>query len=41
MKDYKMIITEKQHKYRRYNLETLANINILQAKKFYLLINVE
>ena len=30
IKDYNMILTEKEQKYRHYHLEKLININILQ-----------
>ena len=38
MKNCNMILTEKQQKYQHYYLEKLINMNILQAKKYYLLI---
>ena len=33
-----MILTEKQQKYQHYNLEKLTTMNMLQMKKYYLLI---
>ena len=41
MKNYNMILTEKQQKYQLYHLEKLINMNILQAKKYCHLIKVE
>ena len=38
MKNYNVILTEKQQKYHQYHLEKLININILQVKEYYLLI---
>ena len=38
MKNYNMILIEKQQKYQHYHLEDLINMNILQVKKYYLLI---
>ena len=38
MKNCNMILTERQQKYQHYYLEKLINMNILQAKKYYLLI---
>ena len=32
MKNYNMILTEKQQKYQLYHLEKLKNINILQVR---------
>ena len=37
-KKYNMILTEKQQKYQLYDQVKLININILQMKKFYLII---
>ena len=37
MKNYNMILTEKQQKYQHYHLEKLINMNILQVKKYFLL----
>ena len=37
-KIYNTILTEKQQKYQHYHLEKLINMNILQVKKYYLLI---
>ena len=34
MKNYNMILTEKQEKYQYYHLEKLININILKVKKY-------
>ena len=36
-----IILTEKLEKYQNYPLEKLINMNILQVKKYYLLIKVE
>ena len=33
-----IILTEKQQKYQHYHREKLINMNILQVKKYYLLI---
>ena len=33
MKNYNMILTEKQQKYQHYHLEKMINMNILQVKK--------
>ena len=41
IKNYNMIITEKQQKYQHYHLEKLINMKILQVKKYYLLIKEE
>ena len=38
MKNYKIILTQKQQKYQHYHLKTLIDINILQVKKYYVLI---
>ena len=38
MKNCNAILTEKQQKYQHYHLEKLININILQVKKYCLLI---
>ena len=35
MRNYNMILTEKQQKYQHYRLEKLVNMNILQVKKYY------
>ena len=40
-KNCNMILTEKQQKYQHYHLEKLINMNILQVKKYYLLIKEE
>ena len=34
-------INKEQQKYQYYHLEKLMNINILQAKKYYLLVKVD
>ena len=39
-KNYDMILTEKLHKYCHYNPKKMININVLKAKKYYLLIKV-
>ena len=39
MKNYNAILTEKQQKYQPYHLEKLINMNFLEVKKYYLLIN--
>ena len=41
LKDEKLVLTEKQQKYQRCHLEKLINLNILQVKKYYLLIKEE
>ena len=41
IKNYNMILTEKQQKYRRYHQVALTGMNILQVKKYYLLIQEE
>ena len=41
MKNYEMILTEKQQKNQDYHKVKLINMNILQAKKYYYLIKVE
>ena len=41
MKNHDMISTEKLQKYQHYHLQKLRNMNILQVKKYYLLIKVE
>ena len=41
MKKYNVILTEKHKKYQHYRLEILINMNILQMKKYYLLIETE
>ena len=41
MKNYNMILTEKQQKYRLHHQVKLMNMNMLQAKKNYLLIKKE
>ena len=38
MKNYNMILTQKRQKYQDYNLEKVINMNILQVKKYCLLI---
>ena len=38
MKNCNIILTEKQQKYQHYHLEKLIKMNILQVKKYYLLI---
>ena len=38
MENYNMILTKKHQKYQYYHLEKLVNMNILQVKKYYLLI---
>ena len=38
VKNYNMILTEKQQKYQHYHLEKFVNMNILQVKKYCLLI---
>ena len=35
------ILTEKLQKYQHYHLEKLINMNILQAEKYYFVINAE
>ena len=35
---YNMILTEKEQKHQHYHQEKLINVNILQVKKYYLLI---
>ena len=35
MKNYNMILTDKQQKYQHYHLEKLITINILQVQKYY------
>ena len=37
MKNYNMILTEKQQKYQRYHLGKLINMNNFQVKKYCLL----
>ena len=41
MKNFNTILTEKQKKYQHYDLEKLINMNILQVRKYYLLIKAE
>ena len=41
MKNYNMILTEKQQKYQRYHHVKLINMNILHVKQYYLLIKEE
>ena len=41
MKNYNMILTEKQQKYQHYHQEKLINMNTLQVKKYHLLIKEE
>ena len=38
---YNMILTEKQQKYHHYQQAKLINMNILQAKKHYILLKVK
>ena len=38
MKNYSMILTEKQQKYQHYHLENVINMNILQVNKYYFII---
>ena len=38
MKNYNMRLTERQQEYQHYHLEKLVKMNILQVKKFCLLI---
>ena len=40
MKNYNIILTEKQQKHQRYRQVKLINVNILQVKKIYHLIKV-
>ena len=40
MKNYNIILTEKQQKYQRYRQVKLINVNILQVKENYHLIKV-
>ena len=35
IKNYNMILTEKQQKYQLYHLEKLINVNILYVRKYY------
>ena len=41
MKNGNMILIEKQQKYQHYRREKIINMNILQMKKYYLLIKEE
>ena len=41
LKNYNMILTEKQQKYQYYHQIKLIKMNILQMKKFQLMIKVE
>ena len=41
MKNYNMMLTEKQQKYQHSHQIKLVNINILQVKKYYLLVKKE
>ena len=41
VKNYNMIITEKQQKYQHYNQAKLINTNTLQVKRYYLALKVE
>ena len=41
IKNYNMILTEKQQKYQLYHSEKLINTNFLQVKKYDLLIKEE
>ena len=38
IKNYNMILTGKQEKHQYHHLEKVINMNILQMKKYYLLI---
>ena len=38
MKNYNMILAEKQRKYQHDHMEKLININILQVNEYYILI---
>ena len=40
IKEYNMILTEKQQKYQHYHQVKLIDMNILQVKEYYLLIKV-
>ena len=40
-KKYNMILTEKQQKYQLYHQVKLLDMNILQVKKYYLLIKAK
>ena len=41
IENYNAILTEKQQKYQHYHQAVLKNLNILQLKKYYLLIRVK
>ena len=41
LKNYNMILTEKQQKYESYHLEKVISMNILQVAKYYLLMKEE
>ena len=41
MKNYNKILTEKLQKYQPHNLEKLINMNILEVKKYYLLVEAK
>ena len=41
MKNYNMILTKKQQKHQYYHKVKLINMNILQVKKYYLMIKTE
>ena len=41
IKNYNIMLTEKQQKCQHYHLEKLINMNILQVKKYYFLIKEE
>ena len=41
IKNWNMILTEKQEKYQHYHPQKLINMNFLQVKKYYLLIKEE
>ena len=41
MKNYNMVLTEKQQEYQPYHLEKFENMNIVQVKKYYHLIKKE
>ena len=41
VENYNIILTEKQQKYQHYHQIKLINMNILQVKKYYVLIEEE
>ena len=41
MRNYNIILTEKQRKYQRDHLEKLIKMNILEVKKYYLKNQIE